>query len=278
MKEKTKIGIVGFGNMGKALSRQLTQTYQIFVFDKDKEKLKSAREIIVAESIAAVLDKVEAVVLAIKPQDFDTLLDEIKDQIKTKLIISIVAGITTSYIEDRLGNSRVIRVIPNLPAKIGQGMSCLSKGNFAVSEDLEFCQKLFGKLGQTLVVKEEMIDAATAISGSGPGYFYDFLESQGKDCLDLSEEKIKDFSLAFKQAAEAIGFSRSQADTLVEATVEGSLALLRDQSMSPSELKRQVASKGGTTEAGLKVLSQGGSLAEAVGAALIRAKELAKNE
>jgi len=268
-----KIGIIGFGNMGRAIFERLKKDYSLLVFDKDPTKTKDLSGKNISKSITDLLDKSEAIILAIKPQDFESLLKEIKDKIGDKLVISIAAGITTDFIEKILGKVKVIRVMPNMPAKIGKGMSCLCKGQFAKEEDLVFAKSLFEKLGETLVLNEDMMDAATAISGSGPGYLYDWAE--GKNLKDIKRQ-AEAFVNNLIFSAKSIGFSQLQAEILSRITTDGSIAYLEKTKLSASEAKKQVVSKGGTTEAALEVLHKGGTLEEAVKAALKRAKELSK--
>lgn len=271
---KTKIGIIGFGNMGSAIFERIKSGYRLFVFDKEREKTRNVRNLEIVDNITDLIDKVDVVVLAVKPQDFDEVIKELKNHIKDKLIISIAAGIATGYIEKCLGNVRVIRVMPNMPARIGKGMSCLCKGQFAAKEDLNFSKELFDNLGETLVLNEDMMDAATAISGSGPGFFYDLIE--GKDGSSAKEYLINIFIPSLRAAAEAVGFTIQEAEELAQVTGAGSMSMLKELRLSPAELKKQVVSRGGTTEAGLEVSHSGGTLTEAVKAAIKRAKELSR--
>lgn len=269
---KRAIGIIGYGNMGSAIAQRIKTRYRLLVFDKEKNKAQALSGIEVAVDNIDLVNRVDTVILAVKPQDFKIVLDEIKDYTKEKLIISIAAGITTGFIAGHLDKVRIIRVMPNMPARIGKAMTCLCKGRLASFLDLNFALKLFGYLGNTLVLNEEMMDAATAISGSGPAFWCDFIE-------DKPKEKWEDYSRdvfipEFCSAAQGIGFSKTQAKLLVDTTVKGSLAMVETWNITPSELKKQIASKGGTTEAGLEVLHKGGSLEEAVKAAIRRAKEL----
>lgn len=269
------IGIIGFGNMGSAIAERIKSKYKVFVFDKDQNKTRNLSKINVEISCRDLIDKVDTIILAVKPQDFDNLLGEIKNFIKDKLVISIAAGITTNYIENKLGNVRVIRTMPNMPARIGKGMTCLCRGRYANEDDLDFSKLLFDNLGKTLILNnEDLIDVATAISGSGPGYFFDLID---KTRIDINNKNdIENFINELTEVAKSIGFSDSQAIILAESTTQGSLDLIKNSNLSPSELVKQVASKGGTTEAALDVLHRGGSLKEAVQAALRRAKELSK--
>lgn len=262
------IGIIGYGNMGAAIAERIKLKYTVRVFDKEATKTKGLVGVSAAESAVSLALHAEAIILAVKPQDMETALNEIKEYSKGRLIISIAAGVTTGYLEKVLGQARVIRVMPNLPAVVAGGVSCLSKGKFATNKDLAFSLRIFKRLGVVFVFGEEMMDAATAVSGSGPGFFYYFLQAH-------PENKAKDFMVSLCQAAESVGFNKRQAKLLADFTVKGSLALARAMGCSAEKLKQRVASKGGTTEAGLEVLRKGGSLSEAVQAALKRAKELA---
>lgn len=277
---KKNIGIIGFGNMGRAIAEQLKADYQIYCFDKDASKISGLLNMRAFSKVQELIKKVDVVLLAVKPQDFYALLNEIKPLIKDQLLISIAAGISTSFIEDIFGIVRVIRAMPNMPAKIGQGITCLSKGKFASEQDFDFSENLFVYLGETIRIEECLMNAATAISGSGPGYFYDLLESENIDINNANAVKEfarREFIPRLKQAAKAIGFKEEDADILAVSSGNGSVALLTKTKFSPAELKEQIASKGGTTEAALEVLHKGGSLEEAVKAALKRAEELSKS-
>lgn len=270
--EYNNIGIIGFGNMGQAIAGQLKDDYKIFVFDKDSIKLQKAAGVNISVSPRQVLDNVGVVILAVKPQDFNVVLEEIKDSAKNKLVISIAAGITTEYIEKILGVVSVIRVMPNMPVRVNAGMSCLCAGKFASEENMDFAENLFDYLGETLRIEENMMNAATAVSGSGPGFFYELID--GREIKEIKQYAQKDFIPFLISAAQDAGFNFEQAMILAENTAKGSIAVLEKTKISPVELKNQVVSKGGTTEAGLKVLRGGGSLGEAVKAAVRRAQEL----
>jgi len=273
-----KIGIIGFGNMGSAIAEQLKAGYQITVFDKDKDKTQNLKGINVVLGTVALIKQVDVVVLAVKPQDFDVVLDEAKTIIDGKLIISIAAGISTAYIEKVLGKVKVIRVMPNLPVKVKEGMSCLCKGKFADDEDLKFTEDLFKRVGKTLIIdNEDMMNSVTAISGSGPGFFCDLVEGKSLD-------EIKDFSEQYFipsliDTATNLAFTPIQAEILATTTGGGIVQYLIRENLTPDEVKKQVVSPGGTTEAGLKVLLHDiKNLEKAVKAALKRARELSREE
>lgn len=268
--DKKKIGIIGFGNMGSAIAARIKHKYEVFVFDKDRQKIQDVANPVL--ELADLVKKVDTVILAVKPQDFEALLADIRDYARGKLIISIAAGINTGYVEKCLPGARLVRVMPNMPARVGMGMSCLCKGKFASVEDLNSARELFNNLGKTLILSEDMMDAATAVSGSGPGYFYALIE--GKNVNEAKKYLTDTFIPALKEAAVAVGFTVNDAEVLAEATGIGSMSFLAESHLLPAELKKQVASRGGTTEAGLEVLDKSGSLTEAVQAAAKRAKSL----
>lgn len=278
MCQKYVIGIIGFGNMGSAIAKELKTGYEIYCFDKDKAKISNITGISIADSNVDLASRAEAIILAVKPQDFDNVLDEIKGSVKGKLIISIAAGITTGYIEKRLGKVKVVRAMPNIGAKIGAAESSLCKGRNAKDEDLHFAKGLFNCIGKTWVMPEDMIDAATAISGSGPAYIYYDLENKKINPFNVPEEIKQEYISRLRKAAERVGFDTETAMELAVSTTGSSLELIRITGIPPAKLREQVTSKGGTTEAALKILAAGGSWEEAAEAAKRRAEELSKKE
>ena len=274
-----KIGIIGFGNMGSIIAYKLAaqaNEYEVRVFEKDKSKTLKAKGISFTDNIADLILKVETVILAIKPQDFDRLLKELKGRVLDKLVISIAAGISTEHIEKILGNVRVIRVMPNLAARIAESVTCICKGKFANDSDLESAKEIFNYLGTVRSINEDMMNAATAISGSGPGYIFYFIENSALDLDNIPELARHDMMRRLEKAAESLGFSTEDAAFLAANTVNASISLLKSTKLTPEELRIQVASKGGTTEAGLEVLRKGGSWEEAAQSAYKRAQDLAK--
>ena len=272
-----KVGIIGYGNMGRAIAERIKNNYAVCIFDKIKcivsDKLTLAR------SLSELVQQSELIILAVKPQDFDLLLNEIKPFVNDKLIISIAAGMTTGYLKNQLGlKTRLIRIMPNLPAQIGEGVSVLFSGENVDKEELNLdghlAYDVFSNLGLVLVVdNEKMINAATAISGSGPAFFCHFVIQKNGQADKLRDE----FMISLTQAAVNLGFNQRQADILAKKTVDGSIAMLTQKHLLPKELIGMVASKGGTTEAGLEVLASGGSLIAATQKALERASQLEKN-
>jgi len=275
-----RIGIIGFGNMGAAIAEQLKNDYQIFVFDKDKGKTENCSGILAVKDSAELLSQADIIILAVKPQDFDGILNEIKGFSGNKLIISIAAGISTEYIEKTLGIVRVVRAMPNIAARTGDGVTCLSNGRFATEEDFDSTEDIFEYLGETKRIEEGLMNAATAVSGSGPGFCYDEIERRNIDTNNIDDFRRfvhEQFVPSLKSAAEGVGFSPQEAEFLSVITGNGCIGLFVKTKLPIAELKKQITSKGGTTEAGLEVLHKGGSLEEAVKAALKRAKELSRS-
>ena len=250
--------------MGTAIISKISKRFQVSVSEKDLERQKflKADYKIATGSLKDVVSHAQVIVLAVKPQDFDLVLKEISECVtKNKLVISIAAGITTQYIEKKLGKGiKVVRAMPNLPAQIGQAMTGICKGKNATSVDLNLTQDIFNSIGQTVIIDEKWMDAITAVSGSGPAYVFLFAE-------------------CFMSAAIKLGFSQIQSKQLVEQTLRGSLDLLTQSNEDAAALRMRVTSKGGTTQAAMDVFMKGGMqkiFNEALKAAEKRAKELAK--
>jgi len=264
------IGFIGAGNMAEALIRgiiaaKVYNSKNILISDIQPDrvdelcteyKINSARTNVESARRADVL------VLSVKPQNIQAVLEEIAGVLKeTALVISIAAGVTTTRIETVLGSVPIIRVMPNTPALIGQGSSVLYATTRAEA-GLKKALKIFSAVGRAFVVSDEsLIDAVTAVSGSGPAYF--FL---------LAEEMIK--------AGVELGLSKDLAKDLVLQTAKGAafLAQQRDeQGESVSALRRKVTSPGGTTEAALKIFDNdqfGATVLVALQAAADRSRQL----
>ena len=276
---KKKLGIIGFGNMGSSIALGARSFFEVTVFDKDKQKLANGGGSLKTETlISNLVNNSDIIILAVKPQDFEIVLGEIKPFVQAKLIISIAAGITTGYIEKVLNGARVIRVMPNMAVKIQAAETGLAKGKYANDEDLGLAKELFELLGRVWLVEEEMIDSITAISGSGPAYIFYDMEINKLDPLAIPVERKNEYVQKLKQAAFEVGFNPKMALDLAICTTASSIQLLIKTGHSPVELRKMITSAGGTTEAALKVLSANGSWSEAAKAARKRAQELSKNE
>lgn len=264
--------------MGSAIAERIKSTYKVSVFDKDRNKTNAVSGIEVAENTQEIVKNNEVIILAVKPQDFDGVLNEMKGAVKDKLIISIAAGITTAYIEKILKNARVIRVMPNIGVKIGEAESALCKGKSAAEQDLSFSKELFANIGKTWVMKENMIDAATAISGSGPAYIFNDMEIKRIDPHNVPKELEQEYIKRLKEAAERVGFDSQTAFDLAASTTATSLSLSATSDKSLSELRKLITSKGGTTEAALKIIYEKGNWSDAALAAKKHAEKLSKRE
>jgi len=275
---KKRLGVIGFGNMGSSIALGVRNFFEVCVFDKDKQKLGNNSGLQTKTSVIDLVKGSDVLILAVKPQDFDALLNEIKPFIQDQLIISIAAGITTGYIEKILGESRVIRVMPNMAVKIQAAETGLAGGRNAGEDDLNLAKDLFGLLGKVWLVKEEMIDSITAISGSGPAYILYDMEISKIDPLKIPVERKNEYIQWLKQAALDVGFDPKMALDLAICTTASTIQLSAQAGSSPAQLRKMITSAGGTTEAAIKVLSQNGSWSEAAQAAKQRAKELSRRE
>jgi pyrroline-5-carboxylate reductase len=264
------IGFIGSGNMAEALVKGIiaAKVYapgDIHISDIRPERLAEMAETYGVTSHndnATVAQQTETVVLSIKPQKMDEALASIRDAVtEDKLVISIAAGIKVDKIADALGDVAIVRVMPNTPALIGAGASALY-ANDKAKPLLDTALTIFAAVGKAVVVDGEgSIDAVTAVSGSGPAYFFLLME-------------------AMTQAGVELGLSEDVAKNLVLQTAKGAglLAVEGDKSSkTPAVLRRTVTSPGGTTEAALKVFTArgfSGLVKEALTAARDRSKEL----
>ena len=265
MKSKLRIGVIGGGNMGSAIISGIRKKHSVCVCEKDASRrifLKRTYRVEVTD-LGTLMKRSKVIILAVKPQDFDITLHEMRPYMTRRhLVISIAAGITTKFIERQLGKVRVVRTMPNLPVKSHKGMTGIAKGKYAAHSDLRTASAIFKNVGEVLIVSsEDKLDAITAVSGSGPAYYFYFTE-------------------ALMDSARKLGLSEEEALVAVNATLAGSSALLSDETgEDAASLRKKVTSKGGTTEAALKVLDLKdfrNIIADALRAAKKRAKELSK--
>ncbi|WP_420330092.1 pyrroline-5-carboxylate reductase [Ornithinimicrobium murale] len=204
------------------------------------------------------------VVLAVKPQDMPALLAQIHDCVAADtLVISIAAGISTEYLENRLPEGTgVVRVMPNTPAQVDQGMSILSAGRHCTAEHLAQAERLAGTFGRVLILDEKHQNAATAISGSGPAYIFYVTE-------------------AMIEAGVLLGLPRSTATEMVVQTLYGAATMIRETGEHPSILREQVSSPGGTSVAALRELEDHkvrAAFLTAIEAAARRSRELSAGD
>ncbi len=273
---RKKIGIIGFGNMGSAIAERIKFKYAVCAFDKIRSI--TSENITAVNNLMELVGQSEVVILAVKPQDYDLLLNEIKIIIKKKLIISIAAGITTGYIEKALGEVKVVRVMPNIAVKIAEGETSICKGRYAQEEDLLFTKKLFKIMGKVWELEEDKIDSATAISGSGPAYILYDMEINKLDPLSIPIKFEEAWINSLNEAALKVGIDSKIALELATSTTVSTIRLAKQTGNSPAQLRKMITSAGGTTEAALKVITNGGSWPDAALAAKKRAQELSKKE
>jgi len=258
-----KLGIIGAGNMGGAILESVYRQHTVLICEADKRRASRLVKAFKVKSrdLPTVARESDALLLAVKPQSFGALLPEVRPFVrKNQLIISIAAGITTKAIERQLGAVKVIRCMPNMPAQIGEGVTALCKGKNATAADLKKAAGILKNVGRTVEVKESLMDAVTAVSGSGPAYVFLFAELMQKAAVDL-------------------GLTKKQARELVIQTLSGSAAQLQKTNEDAGRLREKVTSKGGTTAAALKVFSSLGLekiVKRALKAAAKRSKELAQ--
>ena len=264
-----KIAVIGAGNMGQALVRGLVERsvypQNIHVFDVDKKKMDAVRKetpVKTAKSARLCASLADVVILAVKPQILQEVVEDIATAVgKDALVLSIAAGVSVQRIEQFFKKPVcVVRAMPNMPALVGCGMSAFSPGRHAGPRHRKIAEAVLSALGDVAQVPEKWLDLVTAISGSGPAYF--FL---------LAEKMI--------EAAYEQGMKVDLAKKLVYQTALGSGRVLMETGDDPEELIARVASKGGTTEAALAVFQKKGLgkiVYEAVKAACKRSKELRK--
>jgi pyrroline-5-carboxylate reductase len=263
-----KIAIIGGGAMGEAIIRGVVAAGSLYhqdisVCDIDASRLKTLKQnygIKPVNKYEAALKDADLVVLAVKPQTLPTLLPDLKGKIKKgRLVLSIIAGAKIDTIAKGLDHQQIVRAMPNTPAQIGVGMTAWTASDKVTAKQKKLAQSVLDALGKEVYVdSEKYIDMATAVSGSGPAYFFYMIE-----CLT--------------DAAVKIGLPRETAGELVMETVLGAALLAKQSPKSPQELRKQVTSPGGTTAAGIAVLESGKFkelLSETVAAAHKRAKEL----
>ena len=268
MLKGTRIAVIGGGKMGGALIQGmiaggLVNAETVTVADTDEARLgelaRDCKVLVTADNREAVRNA-ELILLAVKPQNMAEVLAGLTAAMfPSALVISIAAGISTAFIEERLGAGvRVVRVMPNMPALIGEGAAAIASGIHATEEDLRRTRHIFDAVGITVEVKEDLMDAVTGLSGSGPGYVFLIVE-------------------AFVDAGVRMGLSRETALKLIAQSLLGAAKLCLLGEKPPAELRAMVTSPGGTTFAGLKVMEEGKLreiLMAAVEAATKRSAEL----
>jgi len=268
---KKTIGIIGAGNMGGAIYQILKKSRlakRVYICDQHSDKIDALKARADVLSLRDLLTRSDIIILAVKPQSFKDLAEEIKIKVGDKIIVSIMAGVSTHTISDLLGcdmdrsrpvRTKVVRAMPNMPAQIGQGAIGWFANNHVVRTEKLEVAKLLSALGLVVEFKREaLLDVVTAVSGSGPAYFF-YL------CEQLEAGAIK------------LGLDKKTARVLAEQTFWGSAALLKSKGVGAGELRQAVTSRKGTTAAAIGILEKKGfaKIFEcALSAAFKRAQEL----
>ncbi len=263
-----KIGVIGCGNMGEAIVRGIVKSKnikstQIIVSDVDPDKLEMVVEkynVAGTTSNRRVVENSQIIFLSVKPKDLENTVLPIKDAFKNKTVISVLAGIKISKIKDLISEATIIRCMPNTPALIGEGAIGVSfEENIDISKKEELID-ILKSMGIVVEVNEELMDAVTGLSGSGPAYVFMFIEA-------LIQGGIKE------------GLSYQQAKELAVQTVLGSARLVKETGEHPSVLRDKVSSPGGTTIYAIHKLEEKSlkdAVISAVSEATKRSRELSK--
>ncbi len=263
-----KIAFIGGGNMGEAilvalLQKKLCRATDISVSDVSESRQrylkKQYRVAVTADNLKAIQGG-EVVVLAVKPQNTKEVFADLKGKLKAnQFILSIAAGVKISTIVAGTGHRKVVRSMPNTPAQIGLGISGWTATNYVTAKQKKIARTILGVMGKEIYFADEKyLDMVTAVSGSGPAYVYLFAESLIDGAVEL-------------------GLKRQDAEALVLQTILGAAYLMAKSPKTPAELRRDVTSKGGTTERAIEVFEKSdlpGIVAKALQAAYRRAKEL----
>jgi pyrroline-5-carboxylate reductase len=259
-----KTGFIGAGRMGAALINGLLKAGVVskdgmLAYDADPARLRELRVkgIKTAGDNGELVLNSDTIFIAVKPKDVAQVLEEISEVSEGKLFVSIAAGVSTRKLEEKLAG-RVIRVMPNTPCMAYQGASAFALGSKATKRDAQRIKKMLETLGTAIQLKEELLDAATGLSGSGPAYVYYFIK-------------------AMAEAGEEEGLKREDALRLAAQTAKGAAEMVLSAGKTPQQLIDDVCSPGGTTIEGLRVLEErkvADAIKQAVEAAARRSRDL----
>lgn len=265
-----KIGFIGAGNMAKAMiggivKSKLVEANNVFASDLNEIALENVKDeygINTTNDSKEVVKNSDIVIVAVKPNVYDIVLEGVKELIDNeKIIVTIAAGKTIESVENVIGSDKkVIRTMPNTPALVNEGMSALCKNKNITDEELNLVKEIFSSFGKAEVVNEYLIDAVIGASGSAPAYVFMFIE-------------------AMADAVVASGMPRNQAYTFVSQAVMGSAKMVLETGKHPGELKDMVCSPGGTTIEAVKTLEAEGfrnSVIKAIDDCIEKSKEMSK--
>ncbi|MBB6175040.1 pyrroline-5-carboxylate reductase [Nocardiopsis mwathae] len=263
------IAIIGAGKMGEALLAGLLGTgydpADVLVVEPRAPHAARLRQQYGVETVSPreAAQRAATLLLAIKPQDMVDLLDDLAPHLGggRRLVISVAAGITTAVLEKHLSaDVAVVRAMPNTPALVGKGMTAIAAGTHTTPEQLDHAERLLRSVGEVVQVPEKHMDTVTALSGSGPAYFYFIAETM-------------------VEAGVAMGMPRDTAQRLVGQTIAGASAMLNESGEHPVVLREAVTSPGGTTAAAVRELDRHGvrtAFADAIEAARDRSRALSE--
>ncbi len=279
-----RIGFIGAGNMGAALIKGYAKVNtrageSIFVYDTSQaclDALKNLRGVEICNSVGDLVNKSQILIIAVKPNVISQVIGDIvaTDAWNDKVIVSIAAGISLEYISNKckklssyLGKDedficKLVRVMPNTPALIGEGMSALTKNQAVSQEEFEKVMDIFRGVGKAEELDEHLFDCVTAVSGSGPAYVYLFIE-------------------AMADGAVALGMNRKQAYAFAAQTLAGSANMVLTTNSHPGDLKDKVCSPAGTTIEAVGVLEEKGfrsAVIAAVKAAGLKSEQMGMAE
>lgn len=262
------ICIIGCGNMGLVYARSflkydIIKKEELLLVEKSEERRRSLEALNIAEVVLPTDDRIKSasvIILAVKPQDFPELAKTLNGRLSPEsLVISIMAGRTIPSIEKQLSHTKVVRAMPNSPVEIGMGITGYCVGSGVDTDSMLKAEKLLSTTGRTVYLyKEEMLDTVTAISGSGPAYFFYFVQ-----CMI--------------EAGKKMGLDDAMSTILVKQTMLGSFHLINNADKSLDELISAVSSKGGTTEAAFNVFRENhfsDTIIDALKSAKQRARDL----
>jgi pyrroline-5-carboxylate reductase len=265
-----KITIIGCGNMGLIYARaflkyNIVSKENLLLAEKNETRKEELLKLNVGKVTVVNDPKIaesEIIIIAVKPQDFEALATELKPVLlSAKCIISIMAGMKMKRIENALNNSNIIRAMPNSPAELGMGMTAFTASKSLPIEQIRKAENLLGTTGRCVFLdNEDLLDAVTALSGSGPAYFFYVVKHM-------------------IEAGKQMGFDEATSSMFVKQTMLGSFHLINNANKSLDELIKSVASKGGTTEAALSVFNDtevGENIQKGIVKARDRSVELSK--
>ena len=242
---ETKLGVIGCGKMAGAIlggiaKNNFIESKNIFIFDIKPEMSKSLSDkygFNALSSIKEVLEKTNTLLFAVKPFVINDVLEEVKKYYSNQLVLSIIAGAKIKKYKDAINNIRIIRIMPNTPALVNQGMSAICPDENTSEKDTEFALKFMSNCGKAIKTTEDKIDIITALSGSGPAFYYRIIDLMAKSAVKL-------------------GFDYNEAILLSTQTALGSAKMILENDFDIEQLIKNVTTPGGCTEVGNKVIDE----------------------